>query len=262
MKISVLTPSYNSAKFLEKSIESVISQSYEDWEHIIVDGNSTDNTVEILKRYTHLKWVSEPDSGQSEAMNKAFNMCTGDLVIYLNADDYFMKDAFKIFIENFKKKPTMDMVVGNLYLEKNNELIPNTKATILWEDLSILKGRFPLNPVSYMYKRKVQESIGDFPVNEHYTMDYWFLIRAFYLFKVLKINDFLGSFVFVENNKSSTITGEYQIQKPLAINFCLKYTPHRFFYVYYKLLVHKKNPNVFIGKVKRNYGKLKRKFII
>ncbi len=261
MKISVLTPCYNSAAYLEKSINSVLIQNYTNWEHIIVDGNSSDNTIEVLNKFPHLKWISEPDSGQSEAMNKAFSMSTGDLIIYLNADDYFLENAFSSFIKNFKNNLSVDIVVGNLYFEKNNELFPNIKATISWKDLSILKGRFPLNPVSYMYKRKVQEKIGDFPVNEHYTMDYWFLIRAFYFFSVLKIDAFMGCFVFVENNKSSTITGEYQIQKPLAINFCLKYTPLRIFYVYFKLLNHKKNPNKYLKKGKQIYGKLKRKYL-
>ena len=242
MTISVLTPSFNSGAYLVKSIQSVLDQTYKDWEHIVVDGGSTDNTVEILKSYEHLKWVSEPDKGQSDAMNKAFKMSTGDIIIYLNADDYFYPDAFSILIRQFEEQPIVDMVVGNLHIEKNGNLEPRTNATISWKDLSVLKGRFPLNPVSYAYKRRVQEKIGDFPIDEHYTMDYWFLIRAFYLFKIVKIEDFLGCFVFVENNKSSTIIGEYEIQAPHALKFTRKFTPIRLPYVYTMLAIHSQNP--------------------
>ena len=94
MKISVLTPSYNSAKYLKKSIESVMSQSYTNWEHIIYDGGSVDGSVDIFKNYKHLIWTSEKDSGQSDAMNKAFIKSTGDVIVYLNSDDFFYPNAF------------------------------------------------------------------------------------------------------------------------------------------------------------------------
>lgn len=257
MKISVLTPSFNSGKYIQQAIESVLNQSYTNWEHIVVDGASTDETRIILQNYPHLKWVSEPDKGQSDAMNKAFAMSTGDLIVYLNADDYFYSEAFGKIVTTFQKHPDKDIVVGNLHMKINNEFRANTNATISWKDLSVIKGRFPTNPVSYMYKRKVQEKIGFFPIDEHYTMDYWFLIRAFYFFKPIKIEDFLGCFVFVPNNKSSTIAGEFQIQMPHALKFCLKYTPRRFFYVSKQLLNHPKNPNIFVKKMIRLYKKIK-----
>ena len=262
MKISVLTPCFNSGQYLKKCIESVLSQTYLNWEHIIVDGNSTDNTIEILEQYPHLIWISEPDSGQSEAMNKAFAMSKGDLIVYLNADDYFFKDSFRIFIDSFKKHSNTDIIVGNLYVENNNKLTPSVNSTTSWKDLSILKGRFPMNPVSYMYKKKVQEGVGAFPIDEHYTMDYWFLIRAFYLFEVVKIDDFLGCFVFVENNKSSIVSGEFQVQMPHAIKFCKENTPQRILYVAIKLLFHPKNPSSIIKRIlnieKRSKRKLKK----
>lgn len=243
MKISVLTPSFNSGKYIERSIKSVIGQTYGNWEHIIVDGNSSDNTISILKKYEHLQWISEPDSGQSEAMNKAFNMSEGDMIVYLNADDFFYDDALEKMINILKRNREYDIVVGNLHVLKDGDKFSSLNATINWKDLAILKGRFPMNPVSYMYKRKVQEKIGGFPINEHYTMDYWFLLRAFYYFKTIKVDDFFGCFAFVENNKSSVVSGEYQVQMPHALQFCLKHTPHRILFVGFKLLFHPKNPN-------------------
>lgn len=258
MKISVLTPSYNSDNYLKKSIESVLKQSYSNWEHIIVDGESTDDTLDILRSYSHLKWVSEPDAGQSDAMNKAFRMSTGDIIVYLNADDYFYTDAFKIIVDVFKNNNEIDIVVGNLDVDRKGNTKSNINATVSWEDLSILKGRFPLNPVSYFYKKNVQEKIGNFPLNEHYTMDYWFLLRAFYYFKPVKIENLLGCFVFDGNNKTSIIVDGFSIQMSHALKFTLRNTPRRFFYVYKKLLFHKRNKSrfsVFLKKLRQKIRK-------
>jgi glycosyltransferase involved in cell wall biosynthesis len=255
MKISVLTPSFNSEKYIIKSIESVLSQTYHNWEHIIVDGNSQDSTVSILKQYQHLKWISEKDKGQSDAMNKAFNMASGDIIVYLNSDDYFYPNAFSIIIGEFRKDKNCNIVVGNLHTIKNGITSLSSNATIDWKDLSIIKGRFPLNPVSYFYKREVQEKTGNFPVNEHYTMDYWFLLRAFYFFKPIKIDENLGCFVFDGNNKTSVIKDGFSIQIPHALKFCLYYTPGRLPYVLYNLLVHSRNKSKTskIFKISLNY---------
>ncbi len=94
MKISVITPSYNSANTIETAIKSVLAQDYKNYEHIVVDGASTDGTLDILKRHPHLTWISEPDRGQVHAMNKGFAMATGDIIVNLNADDQFLQGAF------------------------------------------------------------------------------------------------------------------------------------------------------------------------
>ncbi|RYE12381.1 MAG: glycosyltransferase [Sphingobacteriaceae bacterium] len=113
LKLSVLTPSFNSGKYLERAIQSVLKQDYANWEHIIMDGGSTDNTLEVLKKYPHLSWKMEKDAGQADAMNKAFKASTGDIIVYLNADDYFEENVFATVIQAFSKDSTADMVVGN-----------------------------------------------------------------------------------------------------------------------------------------------------
>ena len=94
-KISILTPSYNQGKYIEQAIASVIDQRYPHFEHIIIDGGSEDNTLSLLKKYPHLKWISEKDRGQSDALNKALGMATGELVGWLNSDDYYAKETFE-----------------------------------------------------------------------------------------------------------------------------------------------------------------------
>ena len=116
MKFTIVTPSFNQGRFITDCIESVIAQSADhpsiQLEHIIIDACSTDETLSILKRYPHLKWVSEPDKGQSDAINKGFQKASGEWVMWLNADDYLLPNALEkisIFIE---QHPDADVVYG------------------------------------------------------------------------------------------------------------------------------------------------------
>ena len=117
LKISVITPSFNSGEYLEDAIQSVLIQQYPSFEHIVVDGGSTDGTMDILRKYNHITWISEPDKGQSDAMNKGFKMSTGDIIVYLNADDYFLPGAFNRVIPYFDAGA--EFVVGNIRVDKN-----------------------------------------------------------------------------------------------------------------------------------------------
>lgn len=203
MKISVLTPSFNSKDYIERAIVSVLKQDYDNFEHIIMDAGSKDGTVDILKKYDHLNWVSEPDKGQSDAMNKAYKKSTGEIIVFLNADDEFEDGIFNLVIEKFKADPSADMVIGNLrFIWPHNTFIryPSTKykdVITYWENL------FPQNPVSYFYKREVQEKVGEFPVDLHYTMDYWFLLKAYKFSKVIKVEEVFGNFYNYYDNKTA-----------------------------------------------------------
>ena len=101
-KISVITPVLNGAKYIEQAIQSVLKQNYIDFEHIIIDGGSTDGTIDILSKYPHLVWYSEIDSGQPQAMNKGFSIAKGEIIVYLNCDDYFESNALEIANRYFK----------------------------------------------------------------------------------------------------------------------------------------------------------------
>ena len=106
-KISVVTVSYNQGQFIEKNIESVLSQGYPNFEHIIVDGGSTDSTLDILRKYPHLKWTSAKDDGQSDALNKGFARATGDIIAWLNSDDWYAEGAFHVIAEALEDYPVV-----------------------------------------------------------------------------------------------------------------------------------------------------------
>lgn len=202
-KISILTPSYNAGRFIERAIQSVIDQEYVTYEHIVVDGGSSDETIEIIKRYPAVRWVSEKDGGQSDAMNKAFKMSTGDIIVYLNADDYFLPGAFKKVVQAFVNNTATDIVIGDILIEKDKVQKKHSPSIKLNKILKYWDFVFPLNPVGYFYKRSVQQQLGEFPLNNHYSMDYWFLLRAYKTCKITKIEEVLGVFLMHEENKSS-----------------------------------------------------------
>lgn len=203
-KISVITPSFNSAKYIEEAIQSVLQQQYPDIEHIVVDGGSTDGTLEILKKYDHLIWVSEPDKGQADAMNKGFRMSKGDIIVYLNADDFFLPKAFEKVLPYFIEGA--NFVVGNVRVDKKDEFswINDPKVThdeMLrhWE-----KNAFCLNPVGYFYRREVQEYVSGFNVDNHLAMDLEFLLECSLKYKFIKIPDKLPLGVFRYHDETKT----------------------------------------------------------
>jgi len=136
MKFSIITPSYAQGQYLRQNIESVQRQGWADIEHIVVDGGSTDETVDVLRSYPHLKWVSEKDEGQADALNKGLRMASGDIVGWINSDDYYLDGAFKKIAEVFAD-PTVQWAIGDIQLldEASGGFVAMTSAAVSWVDL-------------------------------------------------------------------------------------------------------------------------------
>lgn len=137
-KISIITPSYNQGCYLEQTILSVLNQAYSNFEHIVIDGGSTDQTVEILKRYPHLVWVSEPDRGQADALNKGFARASGEIVGWINSDDYYREAIFTSVAASFAD-PATQWVIGNVAVQFDDGTEPKfrksrevSRAALIW----------------------------------------------------------------------------------------------------------------------------------
>ena len=187
MKVSIITVTMNSERYLSDCINSVCRQNYKDIEHIIIDGKSTDGTLNIiLQNRNHISyWVSETDRGMYDAINKGLEMATGDVVGILNSDDMFASaDAVKSIVDCFETTGT-DTVYGDLvYVDACN----TQKVLRYWKGVSYKRSRFrygwmPAHPTFYM-RRELIEQYGIYE-NHYYTAaDYEFMARYLFLHKV------------------------------------------------------------------------------
>ena len=177
-------PSYNQGAFIEETIRSILLQNYPVLELIIMDGGSTDETVDILKKYDkwiHF-WVSKKDNGQSDAMNKGWRKATGDVIAFINSDDYYEPDVLARVGSFFSATKGKNMLLGKTrVIESDGTEIKIKTPCNRYSHLAVLGGRhaMPNNPVGYFYSKEIQEEVGDFDVNDHYSMDYRFLLKAF-----------------------------------------------------------------------------------
>jgi glycosyltransferase involved in cell wall biosynthesis len=142
-KISIVTPSFNQGQFIEETIRSVIFQGYPNLEYFIIDGGSTDNTVEIIKKYEDkiTYWVSEKDNGQTHAINKGFSKATGEIVAYLNSDDIYMPYTLRLVAEIFTKFKNVQWLTGfKTHLNNGYVISPDLNATALYDKKLFRKG--------------------------------------------------------------------------------------------------------------------------
>lgn len=207
--ISVITPVYNGERFIESCIKVVIDQNCPNVEHIIVDGGSTDRTVEIIKQYaqnySHIRWISEKDKGQSDAMNKGIAMARGEILAILNVDDYYEPNVLNRISEIFKTLPEPSLLVGNcnVWDDEGRHFI-NKPAKLKLADLLLGFGinPHPMNPSAYFYHNSLHQKIGLYKVDEHYAMDLDFLLRAVQVATVTYVDEIWGNYRQLEDTKT------------------------------------------------------------
>ena len=183
-KITIVTPSLNQGHFIDETIRSVLGQGYPNLEYIIMDGGSTDNTVDILRTYSdRLTWTSEKDKGQSHAINKGLQIASGDIVAYLNADDLLLPGALKKVAQEFQRDSNLMWVTGRCRII--NEAGQETRKLITMYKNLLLRLHHPslllitdyISQPATFWKAEVYRNLGPFEESLHYAMDYEYWLR-------------------------------------------------------------------------------------
>ena len=177
MKFSIITPSFNQGRFLPDCVESVLSQTGVEIEHIVTDAGSTDETLEVLERYSHLQWVSEPDNGMSDGINKGFRKATGDWVMWLNCDDYLLPGALAKVADYIQSHPEADIVHGDcIYVNEDKTPIRRKLDTSVDEwDLLFVGCCIP--STSTFYRREIIDAGHLLDLRFRNCMDWEYYLR-------------------------------------------------------------------------------------
>jgi glycosyltransferase involved in cell wall biosynthesis len=210
-KFSIVTPSFNQKAYIEEALLSVKNQAYLKVEHIVIDGGSTDGTVEVLRDYGgrpgwgHLRWISEPDGGQSDALNKGFKMASGEIVGWLNSDDCYRSDCFQAVADAFGKNPTADIVYGDYTWIDQYGTFLKVRREIEFSPFVLLYHRVsPLPTPSSFFRRRIFEEGNFIDVKYQYSMDHEFFLRLVQKgFRFQHLSQVLADFRWQPDSKSS-----------------------------------------------------------
>ncbi|PKO18220.1 MAG: glycosyltransferase [Chloroflexi bacterium HGW-Chloroflexi-10] len=223
MKISIITPSYNQKNFIERTIVSVIKQSYSDIEYILVDGCSYDGTNEIISKYSTYfsNVIIESDCGQAQAINKGLRLATGEIIGWINSDDLFLPDTLEKIVRNFILHPEIDFVYGKAnFIDENDNILgcyptfqlPKGKAKYkFW------KG-WPIPQPTVFFRRVLFEKYGYLDEGLTYAMDFEYYLRLSNSANIGYIPELLAYYRIHKKSKTSN----WEVSKPLFYNECIK----------------------------------------
>lgn len=224
-KISIITATLNQSHYLEQTITSIFEQKYPALEYIIIDGGSTDGTVELLRNYDdRIKWISEPDNGQSDAINKGLKMVSGDVIGILNSDDIYLNDVLQKIGNFFLDNSQADWVTGKCRIidEEGREI---RKLVTLYKNFFLgLRSKTMLYVLNYIsqpatfFRRELIDSVGYFSEDLNYAMDYDYWLRALNATRLDYIPAYLAGFRMYSVSKSGSgfekqFDEEYKVAK-------------------------------------------------
>ncbi len=207
-RISIITPSFNQCSYIEETIRSIVLQNYPNLEYIIIDGGSTDSSLEIIKRYENqiTYWVSEPDKGQSQAINKGLKLATGELFNWINSDDYLAPNAlFQIAVSFINYEPLV--ICGQTILLQNNTKEISKPFIMGIEKTTVETFAYPLiNQPGTFFQTSILKEIGFINESMHFVMDleFWRRFLAFYgIERVFKTEKLFAYFRYHDHSKST-----------------------------------------------------------
>jgi glycosyltransferase involved in cell wall biosynthesis len=223
-KISVVTPSFNQAEFLEETIVSVLSQRYPNLEYMVIDGGSTDGSVDVIRNYEDrlTYWVSEKDSGQVEAINKGLTRATGDILCFLNSDDVFLPGALNIVGETFAREPDTNWISAPSLRFAERRTVVEGEHTgdhdlVAW----LLACRFA--QPSTFWRRRLTDELGVLDPKFHFALDYEYWLR--FLFAGYRYKFFsrpLSGYRYHDESKTVTLQERFRAEEQKLLD---KYVP-------------------------------------
>jgi glycosyltransferase involved in cell wall biosynthesis len=212
LSFSIVTPSLNQRAFIDEALLSVKNQAYGNLEHLVIDGGSQDDTTALLrqyanqKRWTHLHWVSEPDRGQSDALNKGFSRASGDIVGWLNSDDRYRPGCFEYVAEVFARHPDVDVVYGDYTWIDESGRVSSVRREIEFSRFILLYHRVLYIPTTATFFRgRIFKEGNRLDERLHYAMDFEFFVRlASHGYRFKHVPAILADFRFQQGSKTCT----------------------------------------------------------
>jgi len=208
--VTIVTPSYNQARFLEQTMRSVLEQDYSNIEYMVADGGSTDGSVDIIKKYSNrLKWwVSEKDGGQAEAINKGFARAKGEIIAWVNSDDYYMPGAVSSAVRALMDHPEAGFVYGNVQVVDKDEKILNQLSYGNWGLKDLLSFHIIGQPAVFI-RRTLLEKVGYLDQTYHCLLDHHLWIRLAEQGSMTYIPSLWASAHYHEDCKNLAIASEF-----------------------------------------------------
>lgn len=238
--ISIVTPSFNQGQFIERTIQSVLTQGINKLEYFVADGGSSDGTLDIIKKYNdRLFYVSEKDYGQADAVNKGIKATTGDIIGWLNSDDIYYPGALSAVIRHFTVHPDIDVVYGDAYHIDENDQILEPYYTEDWDYAKLKEVCFLCQPAVF-FRRRVVKEVGLLDQSLAYCMDYDYWLRLGKIRPFGRLHQYLAGSRMYKNNK--TLGSRVAVHKEINNMFRQKMgdIPDKWIYAYSHAVVEGK----------------------